>query len=75
MDIIRRFFSGSRIGRHVAGEGLQEALQAGWLPEALLKPLMDGTVSQAQVQAVTVPAAQDVGPSDWLSRFYANQSC
>ena len=75
MRIFKRLFlSGHKAGELATGEGLQVALYAGWLPEALLKPLVGG--EEAPVQRVAeASAVPDTQSSDWLSRFYVNQSC
>lgn len=76
MGIFKRIFSANLTGEPPSAmDGLQEALQAGWQPEALLKSLMEvAGPLDTEVGSVTV-IGRDVQATDWLSRFYAHQSC
>jgi len=69
------FFSSEPVARlQLAGDGLQEAMQAGWLPETLLKSLTE-SAGGLDGPAVGGGAGEGTQSPDWLSRFYAHQTC
>ena len=76
MGIFRRIFSANRTDEpQTAMDGLQEALHAGWQPEALLKSLMEGAGPLDTEGGSVAVTGREVPGTDWLSRFYAHQSC